>query len=111
MNQPRTLAEVQASMDGLSFSDETVPEEELPPLAARDEEALVPRPFKLPMRLDRGLEEIAQTRGVTKSDLVREYLEIQYAAEQAAHQGGEELISRADALRALAALRPPPRGA
>ena len=112
MTEPlQTPEDVRAFVDGLVFSDETVAEEDLPPLAAPDQDPLVPRSFKLPLRLDRGLEELAKARGITKSDLVREYLEIQYAAELAARRGGEELISRADALRALAALRPLPRSA
>jgi hypothetical protein len=107
----QTPEDVHAFMDGLVFSDEAITEGDLPPAAGPDEDALVPRSFKLPSQLDRGLEELARRRGVSKSALVREYLEIQYAAETSAREGGEELISRADALRALAALRPLPRSA
>jgi predicted DNA-binding protein len=107
----QTPQDVHALVDGLVFSDETVAQEDLPPVAAPDDDALVPRSFKLPLRLDRGLEELAKARGLTKSDLVREYLEIQYATEMATRHSEDEPISRADALRALAALRPLPRSA
>ena len=112
MTEPlRTPEDVHAFVEGLVFTDEVVPESQLPPVAAADQDALVPRSFKLPLGLDRGLQALADARKMTKSDLVRQFLEVQYAAEMTAQTGDDELISRADAIRALAAIRPLPRSA
>jgi hypothetical protein len=108
---PEGLAEW---MGGLTFErDREVPRPELPPVLAEGEDVLVPRSFKIPQRIDEALAEIAAGRGahVTKSDIVREFLEAGVAAEMAARGEPEVLIPLADALRALTGLRHLPRTA
>ena len=99
-----TPERVQAFMADLTFRDEPVAVEDLPPLPVPGEDALVPRSFKLPARLDAALEQLAEARNVNKSVLVRQYLEAAVTADLAARQGGGVLIPLADALRALASL-------
>ena len=56
----QALRDIHTFVDGLVSSDEVVAEDDLPPVAGPDEDALVPRSFKLPAQLDRGLEELAR---------------------------------------------------
>jgi hypothetical protein len=99
-------------MDRLTFHPEiSVPTEDLPSFDEGEE--LIPRSFKVPRRLDQTLAEIAARRGhgVTKSDVIREYLEAAAAAELAATGEGEVFIPLSEALRALTGLRRLPRTA
>jgi hypothetical protein len=80
-----------------------------PPVLAEDEDVLIPRSFKLPQRLDEALAQIAGRQGVTKSELIRRYLETAVADELATDGEPDVLIPLSEALRALAGLRHLPR--
>jgi len=97
MSEPRTPEEVAAFMDSLTFTDRPA---DLPP-AAESTEVMVVRSLRLPLELDRRLKAAAQARGVAMSTLLREWIELELAGLER-----DQPISRADALRALAALRP-----
>ena len=84
-------------MDNLKFDDSPA---ELPPRPG-PEESMVVRSLRLPLELDRRLKAAAVARGVAMSTLVREWIELELAGLE-----NDRPISRADALRALAALRP-----
>jgi predicted DNA-binding protein len=62
---------------------------------------MVVRSLRLPVELDRRVKAAAEKRGVPTSTLVREWIELELTALE-----NDQPISRADALRALAALRP-----
>jgi predicted DNA-binding protein len=70
----------------------------VPPRGAR---VMVVRSLRLPFELDRRLKSAAKHRGVPTSTLVREWIELELTALE-----DDQPISCADALRALAALRP-----
>lgn len=84
-------------MDDLTFSPERA---ELPPVPG-PEESMVVRSLRLPLDLDRRLKAAAAARGVAMSTLVREWIELELTTLER-----DQPISRADALRALASLRP-----
>lgn len=109
---PDTPDGLAAWVDGLTFHrDEPVAPDQTPPQLGDDEDALVPRGFKIPQRLDATLQEIATRLKISKSELVRRYLEAGVAADLASSQDKEVLIPLADALRALAGLSRPHRAA
>lgn len=93
---PERSEDVPPFMDGLTFSDESA---ELPP--PPNEPVMVVRSLRLPVELDQRLKAAAQTRGVRMSTLVREWIELELTALEQ-----DQPISRADALRAVASLRP-----
>jgi predicted DNA-binding protein len=62
---------------------------------------MVVRSLRLPFELDQKLKAAAQRRGVRTSTLIREWIELELTALE-----DDQPISRADALRALATLRP-----
>jgi hypothetical protein len=86
-------------MDSLEFFDEPV---ELPPPLRSNEEVKVVRSYRIPLGLDQWLTAQAKARGRTNSDLVRELLELGRHTIDAA----DRPISLADAIRALATVRP-----
>jgi hypothetical protein len=94
-------------MDQLTFHPD-LPAGDVPTFDEGDE--LLPRSFKVPRRLDNALQRIADERGVTKSDVIREALEVAVVADLAS-KGEDVLIPLADALRALTGLRHLPRTA
>ena len=102
---PQTPDQVTVFMDGLTYTDKHVPEHDLPPVLADGEDVLVPRSFKLPTQLDTALARLATARGISKSELVRQYLDAAVAADLTAGPSSEVLIPLADALRALTGLR------
>jgi predicted DNA-binding protein len=93
---PDKTEDVQPLMDGLQFSTEPA---ELPPRSG--DTVMVVRSLRLPVELDKRLKAAAEARGVPMSTLVREWIELELTALEQ-----DQPISRADALRALAALRP-----
>jgi predicted DNA-binding protein len=93
---PHRPEDVQPLMDGLQFSDEPA---QLPPRPG--DEVMVVRSLRLSLDLDKRLKAAAGARGVPMSTLVREWIELELAALEQ-----DQPISRADALRALASLRP-----
>lgn len=95
---PHRPEDVAAFMDGLTFNNDRV---EAPPVPAPDEESMVVRSVRLPLTLDRRLKDAAESRGVPMSTLVREWIELELAGLE-----DDQPISRADALRAVAGLRP-----
>jgi len=84
-------------MESLEFGEDASDEE----LPARGAPVMVVRSLRLPFDLDRRVKTAAERRGVPTSTLIREWIELELAA-----LGDDEPISRADALRALASLRP-----
>jgi len=61
---------------------------------------MVVRSLRLPLELDRHVKAAAASRGLPTWTLLREWIELQLAGLQ------DQTISRGDALRALAGLRP-----
>ena len=94
---PKRPEDIRAFMESLEF-DGDAPEDEVPP---RDAPIMVVRSLRLPSELDQRLKAVAQRRGVPTSTLVREWIELELTALE-----DDQPISRADALRALASLRP-----
>jgi predicted DNA-binding protein len=86
-----------AYMESLDFGA-GVAQDELPP---RDAPVMVVRSLRLPVELDQRVKTAARRRGVPTSTLVREWIEVELAALE-----DDRPISRADALRALARVRP-----
>ncbi len=93
---PDKTEDVQPLMDGLQFSNQPA---ELPPRPG--DTVMVVRSLRLSVELDKRLKAAAEARGVPMSTLVREWIELELTALEQ-----DQPISRADALRALAALRP-----
>lgn len=98
-----TPEQVDALMDATDLVWEDVPEAEAPPEVAEDEvkEASVVRSVRLPLDLDKRINAEAETRGVTRSELIRDWAYIQLS-----ELSNDQPISRADALRALASIPP-----
>jgi predicted DNA-binding protein len=94
---PKRPEDIRAFMDPLEYGEDAA-EDELPPRGAP---VMVVRSLRLPFELDHRLKAAAQRRGVPTSTLVREWIELELTALE-----DDQPISRADALRALAALRP-----
>jgi hypothetical protein len=108
---PRTAEELAAWMDRLQFlPEETVAAEDLPPVLGEGEEVLVPRSFKIPLGLDQDLQQMADARGVTKSQLIRDICIAAVAAERA-NRGEDVLVPLSEVYRALSQVRGLPRSA
>ncbi len=109
---PDTAEGMAAWIDGLTFHpDQAVPDDQMPPALGEDEDVLVPRSFKIPMQLDARLKGIADRQGISKSELLRRYLEAAVAAELATEGEPDVLIPLSEALRALSGLPRLPRSA
>ena len=93
---PKRPEDIRAFMESWSSTDAA--EDEVPPRGAP---VMVVRSLRLPFELDQRLKAAAKRRGVPTSTLVREWIELELTALE-----DDQPISRADALRALAALRP-----
>ena len=90
-------------IDALSLVDDLFdPPASRRPSAEQRGEAKVVRSYRIPVELDRWLTAQAHERGVSNSDLVRDLLEVG----RSTVEGGDREISLADAIRALAAVRP-----
>jgi hypothetical protein len=83
----------------LTYDFERAGAVELPP--PPEGEPMVVRSLRLPLALDRRIKAAATARQVSVSTLLREWIELGLAALK-----NDQPISRADALRALASLRP-----
>lgn len=108
---PRTAEELAAWTNHLQFHpEETVAAEDLPPVLGEREEVLVPRSFKIPLELDQDLQQMADARGVTKSQLIRDICIAAVAAERA-NRGEDVLVPLSEVYRALSQVRGLPRSA
>ncbi|HVQ91526.1 MAG TPA: hypothetical protein VMU51_10865 [Mycobacteriales bacterium] len=94
---PDRAEDLDPFLDGLQFTDDPAPL--LPP--ADTSTVMVVRSLRLPLDLDQRLKTAAAARGVHTSTLIREWIELELTA-----LDNDQPISRADALRALATLRP-----
>lgn len=105
---PEAIADMMAN---LTFHPEMpLAEDEVPPVLEPGEDVLIPRSFKIPVGLDADLQAISETRGVSKSELIRRYLTAAVAAERAS-QGEDVLVPMSEVLRALSQVRGLPRSA
>src|SRR5690348_1775884 len=93
-------------MDHLTFTDESVPDDQVPPRLQPGEDVMVPRSVRWPLDLDQRIKAAAQSRGITMSQLMREFAEAGLAA-----MGDDQPISRAEVMRIVAGLRPLERSA
>jgi hypothetical protein len=108
---PQTGEAMATWVDGLTFHPEIpVAEEDMPPRFDPIEDELLTRSFKLPRRLDKALQQIADERGVTKSDVIRQALEVAVGADLAS-KGEDVLVPMSEVLRALSQVRGLPRSA
>ncbi|MFC3433219.1 hypothetical protein [Nocardia seriolae] len=99
---PSSPDETAAFMDRLVFSDEPVPAEQLPPRLGPGEDIVVTTSIRLPLQLHTRLKELADERTVGVSTRIREWAE----AAVAELDGEDQLISLADAKRALSRVHP-----
>jgi hypothetical protein len=72
-----------------------------PPRPGGADQVMVPRSVRWPLELDLRVKSAAAARGLTMSQLIREWAELELAGLE-----NDQPISRSDALRALAGLRP-----
>ncbi|WP_378730843.1 ribbon-helix-helix protein, CopG family [Nocardia brasiliensis] len=100
-NFPSTPRGVDELMDSLVFDDAPVPEADVPPPLTPGEDIMVVRSLRIPLDMDQAIKAEAQARGISMSELIRDWLAIELAA-----LADDQPISRADALRALAGVRP-----
>ncbi|QLY29914.1 ribbon-helix-helix protein, CopG family [Nocardia huaxiensis] len=91
---PRNAAEAEEFLKDLTFDDDA-PVGELP---GPDAPVTVLRSVRLPFEMDQRIREEAEHRGISMSDLIRDFLAIELAA-----LDDDAPISRADARRALTA--------
>ncbi|GAB0108405.1 hypothetical protein JMUB6875_74210 [Nocardia sp. JMUB6875] len=91
---PHTADEARDFLDNLTF-DEGAPEPDLP---GADTPVTVLRTVRLPYAMDQRIRAEADHRGMSMSDLIRDFLTIELAA-----LDDDTPISRADARRALSA--------
>ena len=99
MRDEPTPAEVQAFMEGLTFTDEPVPDTELPPT---DAPSKVVRSMRLSSAIDEELKSAAAARGMKPGEFARELVEAGLAQLRA----DDRQVSLADVLRTLARMRP-----
>jgi predicted DNA-binding protein len=94
---PKRPEDIRGFMESLEFGADAA-DDDVPPRGAP---VMVVRSLRLPFELDQRLKAAAKRRGVPTSTLVREWIELELTGLE-----DDQPISRADALRALAALRP-----
>jgi predicted DNA-binding protein len=103
-NFPGEPEMVRAAED-LTYVDTGDTEEELlaklPPVPEETDDMRVVTSLRIPLSLHRRLKEYAEAHGTKPSVLIREWIELHLSAEEEDRQ-----IPLADALRALASLRP-----
>jgi predicted DNA-binding protein len=93
-------------MNHLTFTDEAVPDDEIPPPLRPGEDVMVPRSVRWPLDLDQRLKAAAQARGLPMSQLMRQFAEAGLAA-----MADDQPISRAEVMRIIAGMRPLGRSA
>jgi hypothetical protein len=108
---PQSAEELDAFINGLTFLNEDVPEDQIPPRLGEQEDVTVPQSFRMPVQLAAALTKLAEAQGVTKTALVVRWLEDRVAAEMLADGSPDVLVSLADVLRAVTGLRHLPRSA
>ncbi|GAB2529767.1 ribbon-helix-helix protein, CopG family [Nocardia heshunensis] len=99
---PSSPEETAAFMDRLVFSDEPVPVDEVPPRLESGEDIVVTTSIRLPLQLHAKLKQLAEERNIGVSTLIREWAE----AAVAELDGEDQLISLAEAKRALSRVHP-----
>ena len=87
-------------MHSLTFTDE--PAGEVPPRPRGPDDVKVPRTYRLPVELDEWITRTASTRGVQRSDLVRNLLELG----RGVFESADRPVSMAAVLSALASIPP-----
>jgi predicted DNA-binding protein len=98
---PETADELEKFLDNLTYLDEEVAAVDVPPRPGDDNPVMVVTSLRLPLDLHERLKAAAGSRGKPFSTLAREWIEVGLADLE-----DDQPISRADALRALAGLRP-----
>ena len=93
-----TPEQVEAFMNDPDVTWEDVPDDQAPPLA-ESEAVMVVKSLRLPLDMHEQVKAEAEARGVTWSELIRDFVAIELAALQ-----DDQPISRADVLRAVASL-------
>jgi predicted DNA-binding protein len=93
-------------MNHLTFTDEPVPDDQVPAPLQPGEDVMVPRSVRWPLDLDLRIKAAAQSRGIPMSQLMREFAEAGLAA-----MSDDQPISRAEVMRIIAGLRPLERSA
>jgi len=88
-------------MHALTFTDEPPGEVPPRPRPRAPEEVKVPRTYRLPAALDQWITQTAAAKGVQRSDLVRNLLELG----RDVFEGADRPVSMADVLGALASVR------
>lgn len=101
--------QIAALMDDPDLVWEDVPADQAPPLlpadqATPDAATMTIRTVRMPQDLDQRITDEAAARGLTWSEMVREFVRTGVAA-----LDDDQPISRADAFRALAGVHPLPR--
>lgn len=99
MNNP-TPDQARALLADPNLTWEEVPADQAPPLA-ESETVMVVKSLRLPPEMDAQVQAEADARSVSWSELIRDWI-----AAALAELADDQPISRADALRALAALHP-----
>jgi hypothetical protein len=99
--QAEAQAAAKAFAKGGLTIDPEAGEYQLPPRELAEQPSMVVRSLRLPLDLDQRIKAAAAARGMSFGALLREWAEFQLAELE-----NDQPISRADALRALAALRP-----
>ncbi|MFE3279554.1 ribbon-helix-helix protein, CopG family [Nocardia sp. NPDC059239] len=95
-----TPEQVASLMSSTNLTWEEVPEDQVPPVA-EDETVMVVKSLRLPLKMVEKVQDEADARGISWSELIRDWVAVELAALE-----DDQPISRADAMRALAALHP-----
>ncbi|WP_063053096.1 CopG family transcriptional regulator [Nocardia arthritidis] len=98
---PTNPEDVRDFLSGLEYGDAPVHPAELPPPLRAEDTVTVTTSLRIPLELHQRVKKAAEQRNVTMSALIRDWIELELAALE-----NDQPISRADALRALAALHP-----
>jgi predicted DNA-binding protein len=98
---PTNPGDIQDFLAGLEFGYEPVDPADAPPALRPDDTVTVTTSLRIPFELHQRVKKAAEERNVTMSALIRDWIELELAALE-----NDQPISRADALRALAALHP-----